>query len=65
MLSALSEDAAAHGNHPFGSLLVYDGQVILEAENTATRTGDPTQHAEINLIREALRRLQLGTGGDF
>jgi tRNA(Arg) A34 adenosine deaminase TadA len=45
-----------HGNHPFGSLLVYNGEVILEAENTVMRTGDPTQHAEINLVQEAMRR---------
>ena len=50
-----------HGNHPFGALLVLNGEVILEAENTAVRPGDPTRHAEMNLVHEALRRFDILT----
>lgn len=53
---AIAASSVEHGNHPFGALLVHDGEVILEAENTVMRTGDPTQHAEMNLVHEALRR---------
>ena len=52
----LARSSVEHGNHPFGSLLVHDGRMILEVENTVVRTGDPTQHAELNLMQEALRR---------
>ena len=47
--------ARAHGNHPFGALLVTaDGRVV-EAENTVLTSGDPTGHAETNLVRAAAR----------
>jgi tRNA(Arg) A34 adenosine deaminase TadA len=55
---ALARDARAAGNHPFGALLVLDGQVVLTAGNTVQTAGDPTAHAETNLIAEAIRRLQ-------
>lgn len=49
--------ARAHGNHPFGAILV-DGNnvVILEAENTVNTEHDVTGHAETNLIRLASRQ---------
>lgn len=50
---ALSEAAVAHGNEPFGALLVKDGQVLLRAENTVDTGRDPTGHAETNLVRMA------------
>jgi len=49
--------ARANGNHPFGALLVdAAGELVAEAENTVTTDGDPTGHAEINLVRTAGRR---------
>ncbi|NNM00910.1 MAG: nucleoside deaminase [Gammaproteobacteria bacterium] len=45
--------ARAHGNHPFGAILVDGGQVLLAAENTVVTGRDPTGHAELNLVREA------------
>jgi tRNA(Arg) A34 adenosine deaminase TadA len=54
----IARDARAHGNHPFGSLLVIDGEVRLTAENTVNTDGNPTSHAETNLIQKALRELQ-------
>lgn len=54
----VSADARAHGNHPFGAILVApDGSVVLEAENTVTTGTDVTGHAETNLVRLAWRSL--------
>ena len=50
---ALSESAVAHGNHPFGAVLVKDGKVLLGAENNIFTGKDPTGHAETNLVRLA------------
>jgi tRNA(Arg) A34 adenosine deaminase TadA len=49
----ISRQSRANGNHPFGALLVLDGQIVLEAENSVGTTGDTTGHAETNLVRLA------------
>jgi tRNA(Arg) A34 adenosine deaminase TadA len=51
---ALAESAVEHGNHPFGAVLVRDGQVLLRAENTIFTGNDITNHAETNLVRMAV-----------
>jgi tRNA(Arg) A34 adenosine deaminase TadA len=49
--------SVAHGNMPFGAILVdAASEVVLEGENTAITEHDPTGHAETNLMREAGRR---------
>ena len=53
----LSREARDAGNHPFGSLLVVYGAVVLTARNTVHTDRDPTAHAETNLVAEAVRRL--------
>jgi tRNA(Arg) A34 adenosine deaminase TadA len=54
---ALARSARAHGNHPFGALLVAErGNVLLEAENTVVTERDCTGHAETNLMRLASQR---------
>ena len=53
----LARQARLGGNHPFGSLLVLDGAVILTATNTVNTDRDPTAHAETNLMAAAIRRL--------
>lgn len=54
----VSADARAHGNHPFGAILVApDGTVALEAENTVVTENDVTDHAETNLVRKASRSI--------
>jgi tRNA(Arg) A34 adenosine deaminase TadA len=53
----LSASARAHGNHPFGALLVIDDRVMLKAENTVNTERNPTAHAETNLIQLAVREL--------
>ena len=51
----LAADARARGDHPFGSLLVTaDGRTV-EALNSVVTRGDPTGHAETNLVRAAAR----------
>jgi len=49
----LASQAVANGNHPFGALLVLNGKIILESENTVNTAQDPTGHAELNLVRLA------------
>jgi tRNA(Arg) A34 adenosine deaminase TadA len=49
----LARAAAEHGNEPFGSLLVHDGHVIAESENTILTDDDITAHPELKLARLA------------
>jgi tRNA(Arg) A34 adenosine deaminase TadA len=53
----LARQARAAGNHPFGALLVVDGEVALKAQNTVTTDRDPTAHAETNLVAQAIKDL--------
>lgn len=53
----LAAEAIEHGNHPFGALLVLDGEVIFTAENSVLTEHDPTAHAETNLVSTACRAL--------
>jgi tRNA(Arg) A34 adenosine deaminase TadA len=53
----LAKSAQGKGNHPFGALLVVDGQVVLTAENTVTTDSDITRHAEFNLVSAASQKL--------
>ena len=53
----LARQARLVGNHPFGALLVVDGNVILTAQNTVATDRDPTAHAETNLVTKAIRHL--------
>jgi tRNA(Arg) A34 adenosine deaminase TadA len=48
--------ARANGNHPFGAVLVIDGEQVLAAENTVITGRDATEHAETNLVRLASSR---------
>ena len=55
----IAHNARAHGNHPFGALLVDEqGNVLLEAENTVNTEHDCTGHAETNLVRMASKRFE-------
>lgn len=49
---ALSRAAVAHGNEPFGAVLVKDGEIVFTNENQIYTRHDPTFHAEAGLIRE-------------
>ena len=45
------------GDWPYGAVIVKDGAIIARGFNTATRDRDPTAHAEVNVIRGALRSI--------
>ncbi len=51
----LARQARLAGNHPFGALLVIDGEVVLTAQNTVFTDRDPTAHAETNLVARAIQ----------
>jgi len=55
----LAKSAQAKGNHPFGALLVLDGRVVATAENTVITEKDITRHAELNLVSEASKEMDL------
>lgn len=48
----LSRLAVAHGNEPFGAVLVKDGEIVFTNENQIYTHHDPTFHGEAGLIRE-------------
>ena len=48
----LSKSAVAHGNEPFGAVLVKDDEIVFKSENQIYSKHDPTFHAEAGLIRE-------------
>lgn len=48
---ALSKAAVAHGNEPFGAVLVKDGKIVFSNENQIHTRHDPTFHGEAGLIR--------------
>ena len=53
----LARQAVAHGNHPFGAVLVdAEGNTVAEAENTVVTERDCTGHAETNLMRSASKQ---------
>ena len=45
------------GGVPFGACIVKDGEILASVHNAASRSCDPTAHAEIHAIREACTRL--------
>ena len=60
LLRAAIEAAAAaraNGNHPFGAVLADErGAIVLTGENTVLTDRDIAGHAELNLVRDAVRR---------
>lgn len=47
-----------NNDSPFGSCIVKNGRVIAVAHNTVLTGRDATNHAEINAIREACKKLK-------
>ena len=48
--------AMEQGEVPVGAVIVKDGELIAKAHNLVEKTKDPTAHAEMLAIREALRK---------
>jgi len=51
--------AVAHGNEPFGAVLVKDGEVVYSNENQIYSATDPTFHAEAGLLRRFCAETQI------
>ncbi len=55
---AVSMEGIGKGNSPFGSCIVKNGKVVAVAHNTVLTKKDATNHAEMNAIRLACRKLR-------
>ena len=55
MALALAEArrASGHGEVPIGAVVAIDGAVVAARHNERERTGDPTAHAEMLVLRDA------------
>ena len=60
MRLALEEARKAYdlGEIPIGSVIVRDGEVIAKAFNSTEQDKDPTCHAKVKAIKEAVRVLK-------
>lgn len=47
----LANEAKTNGNHPFGSILVHNGDILLRAQNGVNTFNDLAQHPESILAR--------------
>jgi len=52
----LGKKALASGNPPVGSVIVQEGRIIGEGMESVKESGDVTRHAEIEAVRDAVRR---------
>ncbi len=50
-------EESKNGDWPYGAVIVKDGAIVVKGFNTATRDRDPTAHAEVNVIRAALKTI--------
>ncbi|MGE0650584.1 MAG: nucleoside deaminase [Alphaproteobacteria bacterium] len=49
-------EASARGDQTYGAVVVQDGRILGKAGSRVVRDRDPTAHAEMLAIRDALRR---------
>ncbi len=47
--------AKSEGNKEYGAVVVFDNQIMGQAHNTAVTERDPSLHAEVNAIRQAVK----------
>jgi tRNA(Arg) A34 adenosine deaminase TadA len=57
---ALAREAADRGDRPFGSVLVRDNEVTMEASNRVVTEDDVRRHPELDLAARARRELDPG-----
>jgi len=53
----LSRLAVSEGEHPFGTVIALDGQVVAEAINRNIRDSDVTRHAEVIALSDAQKTI--------
>src|SRR5512146_2992949 len=51
----LAKHARLAGERPFGAILVYNGNIVAQAEDQCSALNDPTAHAELLLISSYCR----------
>ncbi len=54
----LARESVEEGNRPFGSLLVHDGEVVMEAHNRVLTENDVRRHPELHLAYRARVELE-------
>ncbi|GAK58752.1 CMP/dCMP deaminase, zinc-binding [Candidatus Vecturithrix granuli] len=52
-----AKQSRSEGNKGHGAVVVFEGQVVGKAHDTAVTENDPSLHAEMNAIRQAVRTL--------
>ncbi len=52
----IARKAAANGYRPYAALLVHEGRILAEHENTVNQSGNITKHAEVNLLGMATEK---------
>lgn len=52
-----AEKGKAKGDYCIGAVIVKDGKIIARSPNRAKTDQDPTQHAEVSVIRKAAKKL--------
>ena len=53
----LARAAAERGDQPYGSVIVMDGRIVAEGDNSISTDKDSTAHAELVAIRRACQAL--------
>ncbi len=54
---ALAEEAARAGEVPVGAVITRHGEIVASARNRMRELADPTAHAEMLVLREAIKSL--------
>lgn len=59
MLAAIEEAKRAKeaGDYAIGAIIVKDGKILARSPNRTKTDQDPTQHAEVAVIREAVKKI--------
>lgn len=53
----LARKSSARGDHPFGAIVVLDGEVVASSENFVVTHNDVTAHAELLLVSKVSKSL--------